>query len=321
MNVLDGYTLDTSNYDAPTFDAACFAANGVRRIIVGAQFEAIAHKQVAQALAAGINVMGVYAFLYFGGGQQAADATRRAIRVAKAHAIPVVWLDAEADMPGVTLTPAQRNTELDRCVSIVTSEGLTAGIYTGGWWWTPNHNTIQFSHLPLWFSLYGANDGKQPPVRNPGFGGWQKAVIHQYTSNVGLCGRNQRDFNHVWPDAPGLKGGDDVTREEYEALVARVEDLELASFAGGEERSGGVLLPRGERLAKAAYRIQNAGVTGTDPATGKPARSVRDIAVSAGAMAGTSGAATARAIGHALARELRNAASGVEHAANNGGGE
>lgn len=234
MNVLDGYTLDTSNYDDPTFDAACFAANGVKRIIVGAQYEAIANKQVAQAKAAGINVMGVYAFLYFGGGQQAADATRRAIRVAKNHAVPVIWLDAEADMPGVTVTSAQRNAELDRCVSIVKSEGLTPGIYTGGWWWTPKHATTVFNHLPLWFSLYGANDGKQKPVRNPGFGGWQTAAIHQYTSNVGLCGRDQRDFNHVWPDAPGLEKEDEVTREEYEALVDRVNAIEDI-LTGGDE--------------------------------------------------------------------------------------
>lgn len=87
-----------------------------------------------------------------------------------------------------------------------------------------------------------------------------------------------------------LKGGNSVTRSEYEALLARVENLELAVFAGGEERSGDALLPRAERLSKARYRIQNAGVLGVDPDTGKPARSVRDIAASAETAAKAAGA-------------------------------
>jgi hypothetical protein len=321
MNVLDGYTLDTSNYDDPTFDAGCFASSGVKRIIVGTHYEAIADRQVASSLAAGINVMGVYAFLYFGGGQQAADATNRAIRVARRHGVPVIWLDAEADMPGVTLTPAQRNAELRQCIGIVERAGLTPGIYTGGWWWTPKHATSEFANVPLWFSLYGANDGKQKPVRNPGFGGWKTAAVHQYTSSGGLCGRSQRDFNHVWPDAPGLEKENEVTREEYEALVTRMENMELATFAGGEERAGDALLPRADRLRSAAYRIQNAGVTGTDPDTGKPARSVRDIAASAESGSKGGDAQTVRAIGSALAAQLKLAAAAVEHAANNGGGE
>lgn len=280
-NVLSGITLDVSNWDDPTFDAPCFKAAGVERIVVGCQYRDIARRQVRASQAAGIHVMGVYAFLYFGSNVQAT--TQVAIDVAREFGVPVVWLDAEADASGVALTPARRNAELRACVAQVRAAGLQVGIYTAGWWWTPKHATREFGDIPLWHAEYGANDGQLPPKRTVSYGGWSHCVLHQYTSTGGLCGRAERDRNHVWDDAPGLEDG--MSSAEYNELKAenaalrtQLNDLMVACLAGGEERdANGATLPVPVRLVTAAHRV-NVRVKGEG---GTVARSVADIGASA----------------------------------------
>jgi hypothetical protein len=93
------------------------------------------------------------------------------------------------------------------------------------------------------------------------------------TSGATSCPSKRYDeFFRQWAEK-----GDDVTREEYEALVKRMENLELATFAGGEERSGDALLPRDERLKRAAHRIESRSKEGTEQLS----RSALDWAVSA----------------------------------------
>ena len=243
--------LDVSNYDYSTFDAACLRAAAVEGVIVGCQRPGDARVMIARSLAAGLPVKGVYGFLYFG--LDTLGQTRAAIAVAREAGIGRVWLDVESvpphEAPGIT--PEQRIRELWECVHAVEAAGLAVGIYTGGWYWPHQMaNTTEFSRYPLWHAAYFAD---RRGVREVNYGGWREVAIHQYASDIVLCGR-VRDHNYVWiePDAEAA-----VTREEY-------ENLALAMLAGGEEvypddhpdpELRGRLRPREERLANALYRI------------------------------------------------------------------
>lgn len=268
VELVDGITLDVSHWDYDTFDAECMANSGVKNLIIGTIYSNTADDMIYRAKRAGINVMGLYVFLYFGNGDHLAR-TDRAIVLAKKHGVPVIWLDVEADAEGTHLTPQDRINELDACVKRVQVAGLKAGIYTGSWYWVPKMgNTSRFSHLPLWYSNYGVNDGKRAPIRNiplRAFGGWTYCVIHQYWSTGGLCGREHRDWNYVWSDAPGL------TKED--TMCSTCDDILLALFAGSEEREGDQVKSKEERLRLARYRLEQV-------AEGN-AQSIGDMAASA----------------------------------------
>lgn len=208
-------TLDVSNYDYGTFDAACLKAAGVDQIIVGCQRPQLAREMIEQARAAGIKVIGVYAYLYFD--VDTLGQTMTAIGVAQEYGIGTVWLDVE----DTSSRSSSRESQLQTCVDVVIDSGLRAGIYTGGWYW-PSYmlNTTAFSYLPLWHSDYGYNDGTYPPVTEVAYGGWTKVAIHQYTSTLNLCGRH-RDANYVLEEEP-------MTADE----LARLERLER--IVGGE---------------------------------------------------------------------------------------
>jgi hypothetical protein len=239
---------DLSHWDWPTFDAQCFKDAGVTHAIVGCQDEVIAKAMVGQLEAVGIAVPWLYAFLYFGG-QQPMSATQRMIRVQNANPgrARVLCCDAEADDPDVpNVTVATRNAQLANCLAAVKDAGHARAIYTAAWWWVPKHaNSPGWKELPLWNANYGANDGTLGPIRNVNFGGWTDVAIHQYTSTGGFCGRDERDRNHVFVDAPGFgpQGGSMTTFEE---------DLLLSVYSGAEEKD----LTRAERLVNAEFRMR-----------------------------------------------------------------
>jgi len=184
--------LDVSNYDYDTFDADCMKAAGVDKLIIGCQRPEIARWMCTEAQRAGIEIIGVYAYIYFG--VDTIGQTKAAIDVAKEYGIGTVWIDVE-DTSGGTID--SRLSEVRKTVNLVEEAGLNAGIYTGGWYWpTYMADTNEFSRLPLWHSAYW-DDHRE--VRNVSYGGWNAVAIHQYTSTLSICGRN-RDANYVFEE-------------------------------------------------------------------------------------------------------------------------
>ncbi|MBI5289916.1 MAG: hypothetical protein HY873_13165 [Chloroflexi bacterium] len=205
--------LDVSNYDLTTFDAECMKSAGVTAVIIGCQDEDAADVMANRCEAAGLPIIGVYAFLYFG--LDTLGQTGAAIRVALRHSVGRVWLDCESTGEyDAASGPMQRQDELAACCDAVRAAGLSPGIYTGGWWWPGNMASEAFSHLPLWHSEY-PNDGHAVP--EVAYGGWSKVAIHQYTSQFWCCGRN-RDANYVFEE-------DEMTREQ---LLEILEELGVA---------------------------------------------------------------------------------------------
>lgn len=58
-------TLDVSIYDWSTFDAECFKANGVERLIVGSSNYGVSSLMIRRAREAGIIVEDLYGFIYY----------------------------------------------------------------------------------------------------------------------------------------------------------------------------------------------------------------------------------------------------------------
>lgn len=218
--------LDVSQYDLSTFNPACLKAAGATDIIFGVFDPVDPPNKMRQAAlewrAVGGNVRGFYGFCYFGSPFGAYRDTKWAIQLAQEFGVDRVWVDCETDgravgfTDAVQPTPAQRVAEIQGCVDLIRAAGLTPGIYTGGWWWPgQTENSSQFANLPLWHSDYGANDGTREPVQEVAYGGWSKVSIHQYTSQLPVCGRN-RDANYVFEEDD--MGMTEAERDEFDML-------------------------------------------------------------------------------------------------------
>lgn len=258
--------FDLSNFDQP-FDAttvAALQAGGMQWAIVGCQRPAIATMQVAALQAAGVPVIGTYAFLYWG--LDTTGQTQAAIDVAKAHGIPYVWLDCEAEgkNEAVGETPDSRTAQLRACVAMVEASGLKAGIYTGAYYWGPAMGTTEFARLPLWHASYYSDRRYQPMVD---YGGWTNVAIHQYASTPELAGRN-RDYDVLfdWFEAAVFTKEDELAQADIDritALETDVKRLSRALFSGAEESK----LTDGERNTNVAYRIAQRNGDATDQTT------------------------------------------------------
>lgn len=212
--------LDVSNYDFATFDADCLKAAGVTGIILGCQNPKVANAMGLRAQSAGIPIIGVYGFDYFGTPGNLGD-IRDAITIAFRFGVRRVWIDCEADSGMVT--PAERVAEIHECVNAVKATGLEPGIYTGAWWWGPNTEySTEFADLPLWHSAY-FDDGRE--VREVDYGGWTKVAIHQWTSTLSLCGRG-RDANYVFEEEPMTP----AEKAEFDAMKKRIYQLETQAW-------------------------------------------------------------------------------------------
>lgn len=233
MTTAPGITLDLSNWDVATFDAAAFAAAGVRRVVIGTQFPDDTRRMVADCRAAGIEVIGLYVFLYFGGSAGTLDQVNIAIALCHELGIARLWLDCEAD-GGTNATSSLRNAELAACVDAITAAGLSPGIYTAAWWWVPHHgNVTTWSNLPLWLPAYGVNDGTEAPIEELGalaFGGWTRCAMHQYTSTLMIAGRG-RDANYLFEEVPVAQPSqpaEPFAQEINSAIEARFALMRLA---------------------------------------------------------------------------------------------
>ena len=213
--------VDISNWQHP-WPAERAKADGVTQVIVGCQRPALARDMIVGSRNAGVDVLGVYAFLYWG--TDTLGQTRSAIQVAKDLDIPWVWLDCEDSPDAIADLPvSQRITELAHCVEAVEAEELNPGIYTGGpFWMSAMGNTSRFSYLPLWYANYGlVNNATTPPIQNVSFGGWKDVAIHQFTSQYPAAGLLlDANYNFMEDDMAG------ITREEFDALRARCAQLE-----------------------------------------------------------------------------------------------
>ena len=152
--------LDVSIYDFSTFDAECFAANDVGRLIVGTSNYSAAKTMVTQARDAGIIVDDLYGFIYYGLGWESRDLDNCLALAAELGGIERVWLDCESgfsdngvqddtEAPGISVAYRVSKTWEQR--RRVESAGITCGIYTGAFWWPSKMgNSPLFSDLPLW---------------------------------------------------------------------------------------------------------------------------------------------------------------------------
>jgi hypothetical protein len=133
----------------------------------------IARQQLETALSAGASVSG-YVWGYWG--EEPQQYIQYVMDLYEWAPLRMVWLDAEdtnGATPGVVvpwLTAA--------------SEGIRArahapGIYTGSWFWRPyTDDSTALRQLPLWYAHYDI----EPTLLLPDpFGGWVRALGHQYT--------------------------------------------------------------------------------------------------------------------------------------------
>lgn len=201
-------TLDVSIYDYTTFNEDCFAANGIQRLIVGTSVLGASYAMITRGRAAGITVEDLYGFIYYGLGWESRDLDNCLALAAELGGIKRIWLDCEAgfsdngiqddtEAPGVTVDYRQAAT--GNQALRVEAHGIQPGIYTGAFWWPSKMgNTSAFADVPLWLANYGTNDPNNPrsPITEVNFGGWTTVAAHQYSSTIGLCGRDVRDHNY-----------------------------------------------------------------------------------------------------------------------------
>lgn len=220
--------LDLSQYDLPTYDPACLKANGVTAAIFGVFHPSgpkVMRQAAQRALDAGIAVPAFYGLPYFGSPSGEARDISWAIENCLILGVPRVWIDCEIDAKEIGFTddqgatPARRVRVIREMVAAIEAAGLSAGIYTGAWWWPgQTGNSTEFAHLPLWHAAYPV-DGSA--IRTVSYGGWSEVAIHQYTSSFNVCGRN-RDANYVFEEE------NDMTPEERAKL-----DAVYAALTGG----------------------------------------------------------------------------------------
>lgn len=250
--------LDVSIYDFSTFDAECFAANDVGRLIVGTSNYSAAKTMVTQARDAGIIVDDLYGFIYYGLGWESRDLDNCLALAAELGGIERIWLDCESgfsdngvqddtEAPGISVAYRVSKTWEQR--RRVESAGITCGIYTGAFWWPSKMgNSPLFSDLPLWIANYGSNDPNNPrsPITEVSFGGWTTVAAHQYSSTIGLCGRPVRDNN-------------------YWFLEDSLNDRDILAIFGSTERDANGNLDYAARLAAAKARYEESIRTGHSP--------------------------------------------------------
>lgn len=88
---------------------------------------------------------------------------------------------------------------------------------------------------------------------------WTGLIGHEDTKQGRAQGKSDPGPEFWGPFMAALNQEEHMPTPEYEALLARIEDLELALAAAGEEKGkDGKPLPRGERQLKARMRITEA---------------------------------------------------------------
>ena len=202
MSVANALGVDLSNWDAGQNDYECFRRT-IGWAIVGCQVESVGLDMGRSLISAGTPVPATYAFLYFGydgfmGFQDLISLeTNKAIRVAKQLGCRWVALDVEASGANerASVTVNERVADLDKAIGLVEAAGLKPIIYTGKYYWQAQMGNVDRSMYPLWHASYWPDHYKQYFVD---YGHWVSCAIHQWVSNLPLCGRPVRDQNWLW---------------------------------------------------------------------------------------------------------------------------
>jgi len=223
---------DISNYDAD-HDASEprwafeFLAAGIEGVIVGSQWPTKSARQIDQAVAAGLPVIGTYAE------PDAASA------IALAHSCGAKFVGLACERGSIV-----SHAELVADVNAVRGAGLTPWIYGNAGDLVNIAGDLLRTEL-IWLANYGMDDPSAPraPITEYDFGayGVRKLAAHQFSSTAVIAGR-VRDRSYWYPqeDEPMTPA---ETKEH--------EDLLLALFSGAEEGT----LDRATRLGYARYRL------------------------------------------------------------------
>ncbi len=252
-----GNCIDLDNYDGDISSAVpTLVADGCLYAIVGCQDPAIASRQTAALSSGGFEIIGVYAYLYWGSDILAE--TAKAVSVASRAGIPRVYLDCERDgeLPGQT--PATRLAQLRQAIAAVRDAGLEPGIYTGEpFWREAMGNTTEFAGLPLWHAAYWYD---LHHVATVSYGGWTGEAVHQYTASGNLYTDGDGSLATV-PPLAGVNAGYNfafpggLSMTFTEAQEARIREIASdtialqfralldAAFTGGFTEPDGTPLP------------------------------------------------------------------------------
>lgn len=185
--------IDTSNYSGPLTPEQLtavkakgydFAIVGCQTGLDGANYTA---QQIAACQAAGIEVVGVYEFLYWDdrdlARMQHAASFGLPVRVDCEYAVPPNW------------TPERVVEQIHAACNYLTSLNLLAGIYTDRWIWPSlTGDSKDFSQYPLWHAAYttapAAGTAGPPPNFDSftPYGGWSRPDVWQYAGSVRIAG-------------------------------------------------------------------------------------------------------------------------------------
>lgn len=111
---------------------------------------------------------------------------------------PCVFHSADVELQGVTEAILQD--ALDRIVEL----GGYPNIYTGAWFWNMWRPSNRFASVGLWTANYNG----RPDLNVPLYGGWTKAIGHQFTGSTPKYGTtvDQNVFDSDWLDLAARRG-------------------------------------------------------------------------------------------------------------------
>lgn len=266
--------VDLSDNDLGKTDPACLKADGVDGVVIGVFSRGNPPHDMVNlgelCMSAGLPVIGVYGFPYFGDFHGLMRDTHWACDIAPHFGVTQVWMDVETDAvdQGWTAprpTPAERIDQLRTVRRYIENKGLTPGVYTFPYWWTDQMaNTFAFSDLDLWLATYGPGSMPTDPLTRVNFGGWYDPIAaHQYTSLWGRatgnpCGRTDgaRDASYWYKESEDDM--DQATKEEHVALVKLLGGRERLLDVTSPEKGMDYLLGYGMEQAKTAVLLANA---------------------------------------------------------------
>lgn len=194
--------IDLDNYDGDISAAVpALVADGCRYAIVGCPDSAIALRQIDALRSGGIEVIGVYAYLYWG--YDILAETSKAVAVATATGVTRVYLDCERDgeLPGTT--PETRLAQLREAVAAVRAAGLDPGIYTGEpFWREAMANPTEFAAFPLWHAAYWYDLHHVPTVGYGGLVRRRRSPVHRQRQPLHRSRRFARNGAATREDSP-----------------------------------------------------------------------------------------------------------------------
>lgn len=186
---------------------------------------------VTNALAAGIEVPGIYHFSYALSEADARNEAKQAVKFAKEAGLPketIIFFDLEYDSVDYAKKYAV-NIDKNRCIAHtnafcqeVQNQGYRAGVYANQDYLNRMYDTATINKYIFWYANW--NGGKTPSV---------KCAFHQWSEKGkvnGINGNVDMDYYYGGADAPTKKP---MTPEEVEKVALEVLD---GKYGNGQER-------------------------------------------------------------------------------------